>query len=214
MRVYVCSAAITAEGPATAEQGFLQKMGNDALAQAREAGAGAIDVQRGMLAAGAAEKDERKRPRMHAEDGVHLNDLGQMAMAVTILKGLGAPADFSWATIDAGRAAAVQTESCGISGDDRGLRFVRLDSRQPLWMLMGFHIPITDELNRYGLTVRGLAEGRWEILAGGRPLGTWTASQLAEGAISPRPVASRGNPEVPGTPRRNCSRRSPIRATK
>jgi len=212
VRVYVCSAAITAEDPATAEQGFLQKMGDDALAQARELGAGAIDVQRGMravqrrmLAAGAAEKDERKRPRMHADDGVHLNDLGQMAMAVTILKGLGAPADVSWATIDAGRAEAVQTESCtisGISGDDRALRFVRLDSRQPLnlqplWMLMGFHIPITDELNRYGLTVRGLAEGRWEILAGGRPLGTWTASQLADGINL---ASASGEPWEPGGP--------------
>lgn len=212
VRVFVCSAAITAEDPATAEQGFLQKMGDDALAQAREQGADAIDVQRGMravqrrmLSAGAAEPDERKRPRMHTEDGVHLNDLGQMAMAVTILEGLGASADVSWAIMDAERAEAVQTESCTISDisrSERELRFLRLDSRQPLnlqplWMLMGFHIPITDDLNRYGLTVRGLADGRWDVLAGNRPLGTWTAAQLADGVNL---ASASGEPWEPGGP--------------
>ena len=212
VRVFVCSAAITAEGPDTAEKGFLQQMGDDALAQARAQGAGTIDVQRGMraiqrrvLAAGASEKDERKRPRLHADDGVHLNDLGQMAMAVTILKALGAPADVSWATIDARSASLERAESCTVTsmhrdGDD--LRFVRLDTcqplnLQPLWMLMGFHIPITDELNRYGMTVHSLSEGRWDVLAGGRLLGTWTAAQLAEGVNL---ASASAEPWEPGGP--------------
>lgn len=187
-------------------------MGDEALAQAREQGAGAIDMQRGMraiqrrmLAAGAGEKDPAKRPVMHAPDGIHLNDLGQMAMAVTILQGFGAPADVSWATLDAGKVTVTRTESCRISGLENGaggLRFVRLDERQPLnlqplWMLQGFYIPISEELNRYGLTISGLAEGRWEIRAGGRPLGTWTAAQLAGGINL---ASASGEPWEPGGP--------------
>lgn len=196
VRVFICSAAITAEAPETAEKEFLQKMCDEALEQASAAGAGTIDVQRGMravqrrvIASNEKEKDKSKHASLHAADGVHLNDLGQMAMAVTILKGLGAPADVSWATVDAASGAVSSERECQITavkGSAAGLTFTRLDRRQPLnlaplWMLQGFFIPITDDLNRYGLTVSGLAAGRYEILAGDRRLGIWPADQLARG---------------------------------
>src|SRR5438093_3714272 len=50
VRVFICSAAITAEDPDKAEQGFLQKMCDDGLALAKAKGAGTIDVQRAMRA--------------------------------------------------------------------------------------------------------------------------------------------------------------------
>src|SRR5690606_33086136 len=100
VRVFVCSPAITAEPPERAEQGFLQRMSDEALALARERGAGVIDVQRFMRAVqrrvlelNARESDPKKHSHLHVEDGVHLSELGQLVMGFAILKGLGAPAE-------------------------------------------------------------------------------------------------------------------------
>src|SRR5262249_23167829 len=43
------------------------------------------------------------------------------------------------------------------------------------------YVPIPDELDRYMLTVKGLAPGRYEVRADDRALGTSTDKQLAEG---------------------------------
>src|SRR5262245_60909201 len=48
VRVYVCSAAATAEDPAKAADGFLQKMCDEGMALSRSLGGEAIDVQRAM----------------------------------------------------------------------------------------------------------------------------------------------------------------------
>jgi len=161
VRVYICSAAITAEDPDKAEKGFLQQMCDEGMALAKTNGAGAIDVQRAMrriqrrvLAANAKESDKSKHTKLHVDDGIHLNDLGQMAMAYAILKGLDAPADVSSATLDAKAAKVLATDGCKISDITNSageLSFVRLDEHlplnlSPLWMLQGMFIPISDEL--------------------------------------------------------------------
>jgi len=196
VRVFICSAAITAEDPDKAGNGFLQKMCDEGMALAKVKGAGAIDVQRSMrevqrrvLAANARQPDKAKQTRMHVEDGIHLNDLGQMAMAFAILKGLGAPAEVSSAVIDARQLVVLATNGCSVSDIQRmtnGIAFTRTDERlplnlAPLWMLHGFYIPIGDELNRYFLAVTNLLAGRYEVTAGGRLLGQWNADALARG---------------------------------
>jgi len=210
--VFICSAAITAEEPAKAEQGFLQRMCDEGLARARAKGAGTIDVQRTMrevqrraLASNAKEPDPKKHTRLHVDDGVHLNDLGQLAMGYAILKGLGAPADVSRATVDAHDPAAATGDGCRISAvspDPDGVSFTRIDERlplnlQPLWMLYGYFIPISDELNRYSLAIKNLPEGRYAISAGGRPLGAWTAAELSRGINI---ASASADPWVPGGP--------------
>src|SRR5215470_597811 len=50
VRVFLCSAAVTAEDPAKSEGGFLQKMCDEGLEAARRLGARGIDVQRAMRA--------------------------------------------------------------------------------------------------------------------------------------------------------------------
>lgn len=212
VRPFICAAAITAEDPDKAEQGFLQKMCDEGLALAKSKGAGTIDVQRSMraaqrrmLAANAMEPDESKQARMHVEDGVHLNDLGQMSMAFAILKGLGAPAEVSAATIDARAAKVVAAESCRISGVQRqagGVSFTRIDDRlplnlAPLWLIEGRFVPFTVELNRYVLTVTNLAAGQYEILAAGRLLGKWDAKALASGVNL---ASATADPWQPGGP--------------
>ena len=196
VRVFICSAAITAEDPDTAEAGFLQRMCDEGMAVAREPGEGAIDVQRshaGDPAEGPGRdeqaKDAKDRPTLHAADGVHLNDLGQLAMAFAILKGLGAPADVSSATVDAGGPALVEATGCrvtNVTGDAKRLEFDRLDEGLPVnfgvfGALQFRFVPIPEELNRYMLAVRGLPEGRYEMMADGRPLGSFAADRLAAG---------------------------------
>lgn len=213
VRAYVCSAAITAEAPEKAEQGFLQKMCDEGLALATSKGAGAIDVQRAMrkvqrraIDANKNQPDKSKQVKLHVDDGVHLNDLGQTAMAFAILKGLGAPADVSSATVDAAKRAVTDAAGCRVdkirSVEGGGIAFTRLDERlplnlAPLWMLNGLYIPIADELNRYMLSVRSFSPGSFEVLAGNRLLGTWTEAELSRGVNI---ASATADPWTPGGP--------------
>lgn len=196
VRVFICSPAITNEAPDRAEKGFLQQMADEGLALAKSLGADTIDIQRSMrdvqrrvLALNKNQKDQAKQTKLHVEDGVHLNDLGQLAMAVAILKGLGAPADVSSADIDAPSSTVVSAAGCTITnvdGNAGGIAFDRLDEGLPInfgtfGALQFFAVPVPEELNRYMLSVRGLPAGRYELQAGGRELGKFTAQQLAKG---------------------------------
>jgi lysophospholipase L1-like esterase len=197
VRVYIGSAAATAEDPETAERGFLQVMCDEGMALARSLGEHAIDIQRTMraiqrrvLAANASDQP-KGQATLHATDGIHLSDLGQLAMALAILKGLGAPADVSMASIDAGGPKVVATSGCQLSNLKRDstserLDFDRLDDGLPLnFGIFGAlhfrYVPIPDELNRYMLTVVNLAPGRYDIVADGRALGSFSEKQLSVG---------------------------------
>lgn len=196
VRVFICSPAITSEDPDKAEAGFLQQMCDEGLALAKSLGAETIDSQRSMrkvqrhvLALNARQKDTAKHTKLHVEDGVHLSELGQLAMAVAILKGLGAPAEVSAAEIDVPTLKSTNVTGCTISNlkaANGGVEFDRLDEGYPLnfgtFGALNFRfVPVPSELNQYTLAVRGLAEGRHELRAGGRLLGIFTAGQLAGG---------------------------------
>lgn len=196
VRVYICSAAITSEDPAKAEDGFLQKMCDEGMALSRSLGGNAIDVQRGMreiqrkvVAANKQTADKAKHDSLHATDGVHLNDLGQLAMAFAILKGLGAPADVSSAGIDAAETKVLWAKDCTVTDlkkQDGGIAFQRLDQGLPFnynifYGLNYRYVPVPQELNRYLLTVKNLPKGRYEITADGRGTGSFTAEQLHAG---------------------------------
>ena len=196
VRVFICSAAITAEDPDKAENGFLQAMCDEGMAIARELGENAIDVQRAMrtiqrrvLKENERIDDSARKISMHAADGVHLNQLGQLAMAYAILKGLGAPSDVSSATIDFQASAATHATGCRISDlrvEKDGLEFTRLDDGLPinfgLFGALDFRfVPIHAELNRYLLTVRNLPEGDYLLSVDGRGVGTYRHDQLSRG---------------------------------
>lgn len=196
VRVFMCSAAITNEDPDKAEKGFLQQMCDEGLEVAKGLGAETIDVQRWMrkvqrrvLEVNGKQKEGAKPTTLHVEDGVHLNDLGQLAMAVAILKGLGAPAEVSSAVVDAKESKVEAAKGCAVSGvkmEKDGVAFDRLDEGLPinfgaLGTLNFLFVPIPAELNGYMLAVKGLAAGKYELRAGGRLLGKFTAGQLAAG---------------------------------
>jgi hypothetical protein len=187
-------------------------MCDEGMRRGREHGGMTIDVQRTMreiqkriAAANQAIEDPSKHTGLHVADGVHLNELGQVAMAYAILKGLGARADVSSATIDSASADVVESTGCAISGiatKGSRLEFVRLDEGLPLngetFFALHFRfVPIHNELNRYMLSVTGLPDGRYDVSADGRKVATFTSRQLAAGVnIS----SSTPDPWLPGGP--------------
>jgi len=212
VRVFICSAAITAADPDKAELDFLQAMCDEGLAAAKELDAGTIDVQRQMraiqrrvIAAGEAIADKDKRPSLHVADGVHLSELGQLAMAFAILKGLGAPAGVSAAVIDVDGGAVTEHQGCwidNVQADGGKLEFDRLDDGLPLnqglFSALNYRfVPIHEELNRYLLSVKGLPPGKYDVLADERKLGTWSAAQLAGGINI---ASATADPWQPGGP--------------
>lgn len=196
VRVIVCSPAITAENPETAENGFLQKMADEGMELARSLGESSIDISRGMREIqrtiwkfNAGEPDKAKHVSLHAPDGVHLNDLGQLAMAFAILKGLGAPALASSMTIDAKDAKVSTADGCRVSEASvlaDGIVFTRTDAGLPMnrgifSSLDQRWVPISERLNRYELRVTNLPSGKYLVRADGRSLGMLTAKQLSHG---------------------------------
>jgi lysophospholipase L1-like esterase len=196
VRVYICSAAATAEDPAKSETGYLKRMCDDGMALSRSLGGNAIDVQgamreiqKRMVAANAKADAKQEKATLHVGDGVHLNDVGQLAMALAILKGLGAPADVSTVSIDAREPKLLAAEGCTVKDlvkKDEAIEFVRLDRGLPLnngifFQLQFRFVPVPEELNRYMLTIANLPADRYEILADGRSAGNFSSQELAKG---------------------------------
>jgi lysophospholipase L1-like esterase len=195
IRVFIGSAAVTNEDPEKSERGYLQAMCDEGLALARERGAATIDIQRSMreslrrMRKAGEGKPEKDWPTLHAPDGVHLNDVGQLAMALAILKGLGAPSEVSSVVVDARDLKVVQTAGCDVTDLERegtALSFDRLDAGLPLNLgvlgaLQFWYVPVPEQLNQYLLTVTGLEPGRYEIRSDDRPLGTWSEGELERG---------------------------------
>lgn len=196
VRVFICSAAITGEDPDKAEQSFLQKMCDDGLAIAKEEGAGTIDVQRTMRAIQRRVlefnqgKPADQQETLHAKDTIHLSDLGQLAMAYAILKGLGAPEVVSTAGIDAESGTASIQEGCTISDvvksdDGKTLSFTRLDAGLPFnngaFAGLSYRFVPMNDLNKYRLQVINLGFGKYSLTVDGRKVGEWTWGQLVKG---------------------------------
>jgi lysophospholipase L1-like esterase len=212
VRPIICSTAITAEAPDRAESGYLQKMMDEGLALAVSLGAQTIDLHRGMrevqrrtAETNAREEDPAHHVSLHVQDGVHLSDLGQLAMGYAMLKGLGAPEEVSSVTIDAAAGKVIEATGCEVrelrSGEGP-ISFTRLDRGWPLTLgplsaLQFRWVPLPDGINRYLLKVTGLPDGEYELEAGGRPLGTQTAQALAHGVNLTTTAA---DPWVPGGP--------------
>ena len=213
-RVFICSAAVTGGDPAITESDYLAKMCADGMALSQSLGGGAIDVQSEMREIlrriwrhnAALPADQVKdKVTMHAPDTVHLNDLGYVAMAYAILRGLGAPSEVSSLKLDYATGSVVQAEHCVANHIERledGLEFDRLDERLPmnLGLFGGLHyrfVPIPDDLNRYLLAVAGMPEGEYAIRIDGRELGRFNHSRLAEGVNL---ASATADPWAPGGP--------------
>ena len=99
------------------------------------------------------------------------------AMAFTLVRALGCQGPVADAVLDAKSGRIVSQVNCRITNVETSpdaVSFVRGDDTLPAVLdpeaLAVFReVPAAAQLNRYGLTIRGLAEGKWQLAAeGGR----------------------------------------------
>ena len=121
-------------------------------------------------------------------DAVHPGPPGQALMAASILKAMSFPREVSSVSIDVdGAAVDAKTKNCKVTDVDtkNGVRFKRLDQALPFFPEEAKSIlkwtPLLDEMNDYGLQVKGLKSGKYEIRLGGKKVAEHTAAELAKG---------------------------------
>jgi lysophospholipase L1-like esterase len=121
-------------------------------------------------------------------DGVHTSPSGGLLMAHTILVGLNAPASVSEAAIDAtikkGDGQKCVIENLNVS--DSAVSFTRTDESLPMpvqkdWVTILPYINNLNDLNHYGLQVKGLTQGTWVVLIDGQEVAKVTEEQLGAG---------------------------------
>jgi lysophospholipase L1-like esterase len=120
------------------------------------------------------------------KDSIHLTDSAYVAWGYYFYEGLKPPSAVSAAELTAG-GEVKKTTRCKITdvkATDKGLTFVRSDEVLPIlpplpppprkWAPL-------EKLSDYRLTVTGLPEGTYEVLAEGKSIGTTEAADLARG---------------------------------
>ena len=122
-------------------------------------------------------------------DGVHPRDVGSTVMAYGLLKALDAVTPAAGVRIDtAAKTAAANL--CTVTeltvADDR-VTFTRTDQALPSYFppealkAIGKYTTIFDEMNDYRLAISGLKAGEWKLQVENKPVGTYSADELANG---------------------------------
>jgi len=123
-------------------------------------------------------------------DAVHPGEPGQALMAAAILKGMHFPREVSTVSIDldAGGKPVVKESNCQVSKAELKkdkVRFHRLDHALPFFPAKAEGIlkwsPLLEEMNDYGLQIKGLNAGKYEIKIGGKKVAEHSAEELAKG---------------------------------
>jgi lysophospholipase L1-like esterase len=133
-------------------------------------------------------------------DPVHPGAPGQAVMAAAILKGLNFPRLVSKVAIDVAASKVTGTENCKVEGlvtkEKHGLLFKRHDESLPFFPEEAKSIlkwaPLLDDMNHYGLQVKGLQPGRYEVRLGGKKVAEYTAEELAAGVNLAGPALTAG----------------------
>lgn len=121
-------------------------------------------------------------------DGVHTNGPGGLLMAHTILTGLKAPALVSDVQIDIA-AKDTKTIDCiveELNATSDGVSFQRKDKALPMPIqpdcrsILPYLSDLKD-LNYYGLKVKGLNGGKYDLSIDGHKVGEYTAEELSKG---------------------------------
>jgi lysophospholipase L1-like esterase len=147
--------------------------------------------------------DPKAQKAVPYPDGFHTAAPGGLLMAHAILTGLKAPAAVSEVTIEAdGKANATGAAVTDVKAGKDGVAFTRQDAALPMpvqkdWVPMLPYTNGLNDLNRYGLTVKGLADGEYAVKADGKEVARYSAKQLAEGVnlgvATAGPVWDQGN---------------------
>jgi lysophospholipase L1-like esterase len=141
-----------------------------------------------------AEARRAQSGRITDGDAVHPGPPGQALMAAAILRGLHFPRLVSTAEINmvgqtggSGRGCKISNltieGAVGAAGDT--VQFVREDSALPFFPEEAKSIlqwtPMLEIMNLYGLKVKGLKPGRYEIRLGGKKVAEYSTAELARG---------------------------------
>jgi hypothetical protein len=119
-------------------------------------------------------------------DGFHTSPPGGLLMAHTILTGLGAPAQVSNVVVDGSKADGQGCTVENLVHKDGAVAFDRTDDAIPFpvmneWVTLLPYVNNLKDLNNYGLTVKGLAKGTYEISIDGKAVAKATAEELEAG---------------------------------
>jgi hypothetical protein len=120
-------------------------------------------------------------------DGFHTSEPGALIMAHAILTELKAPALVS--SVEFGTKGDAKTQKCKVTdlkANETGATFTRLDESLAMpmldkWSPMLPYVNNLKDLNEYGLKISGLADGKYEVLADGKTVASYTAKELAGG---------------------------------
>lgn len=129
-------------------------------------------------------------------DAVHPGPAGQAVMAASILQGMNFPREVSTVSIDA--AGKTETKNCKVSDLDTkgGIRFQRHDNALPFFPEPAKSIlkwaPLLEDMNHYGLQVKGLPSGKHQVKLGGKVAAEYTAEELAQGVNLAGPALAVG----------------------
>jgi lysophospholipase L1-like esterase len=138
-------------------------------------------------------------------DPVHPGSPGQLMMAATLLKGLGAEGFVSSVTISGDKAEAKGCAVSNVKEEKGGVSFDRLDESLPFPIADNARAvmaitPDVAALSQYMLSVKGLKDGDYELKVGGVTSGKFTAKQLADGInlteLAPLPGAKDVSPII------------------
>jgi lysophospholipase L1-like esterase len=135
------------------------------------------------------EKDDPKAEKAKPYyDGFHTSPPGGLLMAHAILTGMNAPKEVSTADIGL-EGTSIESSNCkimDIEATKTGMTFTRLDKALPMpvqkdWVSMLPYTGQLNDLNYYGLKVRSLPAGDYDVKIDGVVVASHTAADLAKG---------------------------------
>jgi len=133
-------------------------------------------------------ESDPKASRITGGDAVHPGPPGQALMAASILKGMSFPREVASISIDVTASAGPKATNCKIMSyrhQDGVIKISRLDNALPFFPEEAKSIlkwtPLLVDMNHYGLKVKGLPAGKYEVRIGGKKVAEYDAQELAEG---------------------------------
>jgi lysophospholipase L1-like esterase len=140
-----------------------------------------------------------EKGRITGGDAVHPQAPGQALMAYAILKGMNFPRQVSSVEINGKKEFTKNCKVTELTSDATHVKFMREDTALPYFPEAAKSIlkyaSLLEDMNYYGLQVKGLKEGKYDVLLGGKKAGTFTDQELAKsvnlaaGALASGPVA-------------------------
>jgi len=111
------------------------------------------------------------------------------ALAFALMRTLQGEMPVADAVIDAREGRLVRATRCDVAAvtvQSNAISFVRTDKAIPAWLdpearTVYRYLPLANSLNRYGLTVTGLADGNWQLTVAGTTVAVFSAAELAAG---------------------------------